>query len=134
MKVLRSILAVIAGAILGGFANGFLIKISGSIIPPPPGVDTQTEEGLKAGIHLFEPKHFLFPFLAHAIGTLLGAIIASLISKDEKGRPAYVVGALFLIGGIMMVIMIPAPIWFSAADLLLAYIPMAYLANKITKK
>lgn len=134
MKILRSILAVIAGAVIGGFANGFLIKISGSIIPPPPGVDTQTEEGLKAGIHLFEPKHFLFPFLAHAVGTLIGAIVASLISKDEKGRPAYIVGTLFLVGGIMMVAMIPAPIWFSAADLILAYIPMAYLANKITNK
>lgn len=134
MKILRTILGVLVGAFVGSMVNGFLINISGHVIPPPAGVDTQTTEGLKAGIHLFEPKHFLFPFLAHALGTLVGAIIAALISREQKARAAYIVGTLFLIGGIVMVFMVPAPVWFCVVDLLLAYIPMAYLSFKITNR
>src|SRR5690606_40560173 len=55
--------------------NMSIIMISGSIIPPPEGADTTTTEGLKAAMHLFEPKHFLLPFLAHALGTLVGAFV-----------------------------------------------------------
>lgn len=54
--------------------------VSSSIIPPPIGVDNTTVDGLKTGIHLFLPKHFLFPFLAHALGTFVGALLAALIA------------------------------------------------------
>ncbi len=129
--LLRNILSVIAGAVVGSFVNGGIIAISSSVIPPPAGVDVTTMEGLKASMHLFEPKHFLMPFLAHALGTLVGAFIAALIAVNNKVRPAIIVAVLFLIGGIMNVIMLPAPTWFSAVDLLLAYIPMGLIGARL---
>jgi hypothetical protein len=42
-----------------------------------------------------------------------------------------IVAVLFLIGGIMNVIMLPAPTWFSAVDLLLAYIPMGLIGARL---
>ena len=74
-RVSRLILAVIAGLLVGSIANMALVMLSGHVIPPPAGVDTTTAEGLKAAMPLFEPKHFLFPFLAHAIGTLVGTML-----------------------------------------------------------
>lgn len=129
--LLRNILSVIAGAVVSSFVNGGIIAISSSVIPPPAGVDVTTMEGLKASMHLFEPKHFLMPFLAHALGTLVGAFIAALIAVNNKVRPAIIVAVLFLIGGIMNVIMLPAPTWFSAVDLLLAYIPMGLIGARL---
>lgn len=82
--IVRNILAVVAGLILGGIVNMGIITISGSIIPPPEGADVTTPEGLKASIHLFEPKHFLMPFLAHAMGTFVGALVAALIAANRK--------------------------------------------------
>ncbi|MBK9254252.1 MAG: hypothetical protein IPM42_02060 [Saprospiraceae bacterium] len=35
--IVRNIVAVIAGIIIGGIVNSGIIKISGSIIPPPEG-------------------------------------------------------------------------------------------------
>ena len=67
INVIRNIAAVLLGLVVGSLTNGYLISISSKVIPPPTGVDVKTLEGLKAGIHLFEPKHFLFPFLAHAL-------------------------------------------------------------------
>ncbi len=132
--ILRNVLAVIAGILVGSLVNMLIIQISSSIIPPPLGVDVTTEEGLKAGIHLFEPKHFIMPFLAHAIGTLVGALLTVLIAANNKMRLALTIGMVFFIGGAMMVYLVPGPIWFAVADLVFAYIPMGLLAAKITTK
>lgn len=128
---LRNALAVIAGAIIGSLVNGFLINISGKVIPPPNEADVTTLEGLKASIHLFEPKHFLFPFLAHAIGTLVGAFVAAKLAATHKMRIAIGIGVLFLLGGIANCFMLPAPMWFMAVDVIAAYIPMGYLGGKL---
>ena len=132
--IVRNILAVIAGAFIGSLVNGSLIMMSGSIIPPPNGADVTTEEGLKAAMHLFEPKHFIMPFLAHAIGTLIGAVVAVSIAANNKMKMAIIVGVLFLMGGIANVLMLPAPMWFNILDLVVAYFPMAFLAGKLMIK
>lgn len=128
---MRNILAIIAGFVIGGIVNMGLIMLSGSIIPPPAGADLTTPEGIKAAASLLEPKHFIFPFLAHALGTLSGALVASWIAASHKMRLAYVIGLLTLVGGIYAAYLIPAPTWFVALDLLVAYIPMAYLGGKL---
>jgi hypothetical protein len=133
--LLKSILAVVAGIIIGGTLNMGIIMISGSVIPPPEGVDLTTMEGLKANMHLLEPKHFIMPFLAHALGTFLGALIAGLIVPAQKMKLAMIVGGWFLLGGIINILMLPSPLWFTLTDLIGAYLPMAYLGAKlITKK
>ena len=129
--IVRNILACLAGIVLGSIVNNGLIQISGTIIPPPNGADTTTIEGLKATMHLFEPQHFLMPFLAHALGTLTGATLTAFLGATHKKKLAYGIGAFFLLGGTAAVFMLPSPIWFTILDLALAYIPMAYLATKI---
>ncbi|GAB3194319.1 putative membrane protein YqgA involved in biofilm formation [Pontibacter aydingkolensis] len=129
--ILRNILAVIAGFAIGSIVNMGIISVSGSIIPPPAGADVTTMEGLQASMHLFEIKHFIFPFLAHALGTLVGAFLAAKIAATHKMKFALAVGVFFLAGGIASVFMLPSPIWYAIVDLVGAYIPMAYLAGKL---
>ncbi len=69
------------------------------------------------------------PFLAHAVGTLTGALAAYLIAATYRAQMAYVIGAVFLCGGVAASFMIPAPIWFIALDLLAACLPMAWLGH-----
>lgn len=133
-NALRNALAILAGIIIGGGLNGALIALSPSIIPLPPGVNVNDPESLSKGIHLFEPRHFVMPFLAHALGTLAGALAAYLIAATYKARMAYVIGVLFLFGGVAATFMIPAPRWFSALDILIAYLPMAWLAIQIGRR
>lgn len=130
----KNILAVVAGAIFGSAVNMGLIMVSGSIIPPPDGADITTMEGLKASMHLFQPKHFIFPFLAHALGTFAGAFLAAKIAVTNKLGIAFLIGLIFLAGGIANVFMLPSPAWFSVLDLLGAYLPMAYFAGKLATK
>ena len=130
----KNVLAVIAGIIIGSIVNMGIIMISGFIIPPPEGGDITTMEGLKSTMHLFEPKHFLFPFLAHALGTLVGAFVAAKIAATRKQLMALLIGVFFLIGGSISISMLDGPMWFNALDLLMAYIPMAYLGWMLAKK
>lgn len=131
--VLRNILAIVLGLVAGSLVNGGIIQISSSVIAPPEGVDVMTAEGLKAGLHLFEPKHFLMPFLAHALGTLFGAFVAAKICAGPKMLYAMIIGFFFLFGGISMIFMVPSPLWFSIVDLTIAYLPMAFLAARLAK-
>lgn len=131
MKLLRNVLAVILGLVIGSVVNMAIVTLGPSLIPPPAGVDVRNAESLAQGIHLFEPRHFLTPFLAHALGTLVGALVAFLVAARHKERLAWVVGAVFLCGGIAASLMIPAPAWFIALDLAVAYLPMAWLGGRI---
>ena len=132
--ILKNILAVITGVFIGMAVNMGLIMISGSIIPLPEGVDNTTSEGLKAGMHLFEVKHFIMPFLAHALGTFSGAFVAARLAASHKMKFAIAIGVFFLLGGIASVFMLPSPIWYTVLDLGLAYIPMGLLAGKLASK
>ena len=44
---------------------------------------------------------------------------------------AYAIGVFFLTGGISVTFMIAAPAWFIILDLLVAYIPMAWIGARI---
>lgn len=132
--ILKNMLAVLAGAILGSVVNMGIIMMSSSIIPPPDGADVTTVEGLKASMHLFQPKHFIMPFLAHAVGTLAGAMITAWLAASRKMMLALGIGVLFLAGGIANVLMLPSPTWFSVLDLAGAYLPMSFLGWKIVSR
>ena len=130
--IVKNILAIIAGIIVGSAVNMGLIIISGSIIPPPEGVDPADMESLKSSMHLFEAKHFIMPFLAHALGTLVGAWAAARIATNRQFTFAMIIGLFFLLGGIVNSIQIPAPSWFIGVDLIFAYLPMAWLGYKLS--
>ncbi|KAF1711132.1 hypothetical protein CSC70_04190 [Pseudoxanthomonas kalamensis DSM 18571] len=133
MSILRTVLAIIVGLLVGSAVNMGLILISGQVIPPPPGADMTTAEGIRAALPMLEPRHYLFPFLAHALGTLVGAFVAARIALRHKRVAAMIVGLLFLVGGIMAARMIPAPTWFIALDLICAYLPFAWLGQLLAR-
>lgn len=131
--IVRNILAVITGWLLGSVINMSLIKV-GHAVFPMEGVDINDMKALAAVMPTLEFKYFIFPFLAHAVGTLAGALMAGVLSATHKMKFALGIGVLFLIGGILACFLIPAPAWFIVADLALAYIPMAWIGGTIATR
>lgn len=129
--IIRNILAVVAGAIIGGVVNSGLIILSPTVIPLPDGVNPMVMEDLKANMHLFETKHFIMPFLAHALGTLVGAFITAKLAANNHMILAMIIGALFMVGGIFNIMELGGPTWFTILDLAVAYFPMAFLGWKL---
>lgn len=130
---LKSGLAVLGGIFIGAVVNFAIIFLSGFIIPPPEGVEATNVESIKANIHLYKPIHFLFPFLAHALGTLVGAVFAIKLSKNNHSKAGYIVALVFLYGGISMMNQVPGPLWFTILDFGIAYIPMAWIGSKLVR-
>jgi hypothetical protein len=131
---LRNTLVIIAAIIVGMIVNGGIVSISASIIPPPDGVDPNDMDSLKENIQLYRPKHFLMPFLAHAIGTLAGAYFAARLVTKAPAFFGFAIGVFFLLGGISMAWILPAPFWFEAVDIIFAYLPFAMVGNVLAKR
>ncbi|MCB9034550.1 MAG: hypothetical protein H6553_11985 [Chitinophagales bacterium] len=128
---LRNLLAIIIGVVVGSLVNLLIIVIGKTIIQPPEGVDVTNLASLQENIDLLENKHFIFPLLAHALGTLVGALIAVFISASSRMYVCLIVGIVFLVGGFISLANIPAPLWFTYSDIFGAYIPMAFIAYAI---
>jgi hypothetical protein len=132
--ILRNILSLIAGLVLGNIVNMSIVMIGPSLIPPPDGTDMTTVEGLKAALPLLKPQHYIMPLLAHGLGTLAGAFLTAKLAISHHKRLAIVIGIFFLVGGIAASMMIPAPTLFIVLDLAVAYLPMAYLGFLLARK
>lgn len=129
--MIRNILAVIAGFVVGSIVNMGLIHVGHAIVGLPPGAEVDTMEGVRAAMQQFTPQNFIVPFVAHAGGTLVGAFAAAIIAATHKFKIAMAIGILFLLGGIVAGIYLQAPLWYNAIDFLFAYIPMAWLGAKL---
>jgi hypothetical protein len=131
--ILKNVLAVVIGLVVGGSVNMALIVLGPHVIPPPAGVDLTNVQSLSASMHLLGPQHFVFPFLAHALGTLAGAVVCFLIAASYRSLLSYAIGAISLAGGIAAAFMIPAPIWFIILDLVVAYLPMVWIGIRVVR-
>lgn len=129
-QTLKNILALVTGWVAGSLVNMGLIK-AGHIVTPIEGIDPNDMDALAAVMPTLDFKYFVFPFLAHAAGTFAGALVAGLLAASHKMKISLGIGFLFLLGGIMMVYMLPGPVWFAITDLAVAYIPMAWLGGKL---
>lgn len=130
---LRNTIAVVVGWLLGSICNMGLVQV-GHVVFPIEGIDINDMQALGNLLPTLEYHYFLFPFLAHAIGTFVGALFAGLIAKSHKLLVCLIIGLLFFAGGIMVNTMISGPRWFTIIDLLLAYFPMAWMAYLLIRK
>ena len=126
-QIFKNIGIVILGIIIGMIVNMGLIIVGGMIVPLSENINPMNAINL-------DFKYFIFPFLAHSIGTLSGSFIVSKISKNSHIIMPLIVGLYFLSGGLYMATILPAPTWFISLDVVLCYIPMALFGWKISKQ
>jgi len=132
-SILKNILAIVIGWLTGSIVNMGLIKL-GQLVMPIDGVDPNNMEAMTEVMPTLSFEYFIFPFLAHALGTFIGALVAASITTNRKMAYAMGIGILFLLGGIMINYLLTGPTWFTVVDLLLAYIPMAWIGGKLALK
>ena len=125
-KIIKNIGIIISGIIIGMIINMGFIVIGGRIFPLTDNFDAMNAIN-------WDIKYFIFPLLAHSIGTLMGSFAVSRISKNSNIVLPILIGVWFLFGGIIMSVILPAPIWFILIDIIICYIPMSFLGWKISK-
>ena len=130
MKI-KSLFVFFIALFMGMGVNMGMIYLGSWLVPLPEGVSTSSREELKAALPLLNPQHFIFPFLAHAMGTLFSAFFVTAWSTNNQLRSSIILGGIFFLGGLATIIGMPSPLWFSAVDLILAYFPMAWAGYKM---
>lgn len=128
--ILRNIIAIIVGWIGGSTINMGLIQV-GYLFFPIEGVNINDMEAFAAVMPTLGSEHFIFPFLGHALGTLAGALIAGLVAANHKMKFSMAIGGLFLVAGIIVNYILRGPIWFAVLDVLIAYLPMAWIGGTV---
>ncbi len=122
-------MALMAGAL----ANMGIVNAGAEMWPVDPQFNLKTMAGLEAALPTYTTVQLLCPVLAHAVGTLVSALIVA-----RWGRwpvfSAYLFAGLFFLGGLQMVIALPAPLWMETLDLTVAYFPMAWLALRAQRR
>lgn len=124
--MLRNTLAIVVGIIACMVTNMATITIGRKLFP--------FELDLNNMQDLTEVAPFVTPFLAHALGSLVGAVVGAKIATGQKLFAAMFIAVFHLTGGISMVVMYPAPTWFSTLDLVVAYLPMGYIGWKMASR
>lgn len=130
-NLFRNVLAFVVGLAVGMLANMGFVTLGPQVFPPPAGVNMADAKSLAESVHLLEPRHFVFPFLAHAFGTFAGGLVAYAMAASYRAAFPWAIGAFFFAGGIGAAFMIDAPKWFVALDLVAAYLPLAWLATNV---
>jgi hypothetical protein len=122
---------------IGGAVAGFIIAvllvqgaeaIVHALYPFPPGMNPHDMNDIKKFVSTLPVLALLLVLGGWLIGTFLGTYAAARIGRSAV--PGYVLGGLLLCAGIANSIIIPQPVWFSAASFVI-YIGMTLVGARL---
>ncbi|MCI5056009.1 MAG: hypothetical protein MRY83_07860 [Flavobacteriales bacterium] len=129
----KSIFAIVGGLVSASIGIMIVQGIGHYFYPIPEGIDPQDTEQLKAYIKTAPLGVFWFLILSFAVGSLIGGLVCSIIDRNNKFRNGFIVGFFLTIAGIVQLISIPHPFWFSILSECL-YIPFALIGIFLIKR
>jgi hypothetical protein len=71
---------------------------------------------------------------ASPVATFVGAFVAAILAASRKRILALLVCSFFLLGALANSLVIPSPQWYLFTDLLLAFLPMGWLAGRLADR
>jgi len=124
--MIRKILAVLMAVIAGSVFNMAIVTLSHTVYPLPEGMDPNDFDAFRAHVEAngIPTGAMLIVLVAHAGGSFVSGLLCGLIARRTWYAAAVALGLLGMCGGIVMLLMLPSPIWFSVADVVL-YVPAA---------
>lgn len=121
---MKSLIAVVAGVIVGG-AVVFLVEALGSsLLSALTGIEPITAQGAAALATVRPTESLLVVVLAYVLGPMSGGYIAARLAPVKRYVHAIAVGAVQLIFGVITLALFPHPEWFWIATLVV-FIPAA---------
>lgn len=119
--MLRSIVAVVVGVIVGGAMVALLEWAGHQVFPLPAGLDVANTDAI-AAYWQQTPGALWFVLLAWFFGTLDGAMLAAWLAPSHPWRHAVLVAAILALAALATLLLLPHPLWFVLSA------PAVYLA------
>ena len=114
---MRGVLGVIVGLVVAFVCVQAAEMITHQLYPFPPGSDMHDMATIKKFVATLPMTALVLVLGGWLVGTLLGTFVAAKIGRSRV--PAYVLGVLLLCGGIANSFVIPQPVWFTAASIVI---------------
>lgn len=119
---MKRVLAVLAGLVVGVLVI-FLSQAVGMLIyPPPANFDPNNKEQLKELMANAPAMSLVLVLIGYFLGAFVGGLIATHLVKASSWMPALIVGAVLTVLGLINLIAIPHPIWFTISGLIIYFI------------
>lgn len=128
--VLRSVLAVIVGVVAGGVLISRVEMLNSRFYPMPAGLNPNDSTAMASYIRDLPAAAFGGVLAGWAIGTFCGAWIAAQIARRKPIVHGAVIGAVFLILGIVNMVMLPHPIWVWVCSIII-FIGCGYAGGRL---
>lgn len=129
-RAVMNILAVAVGAVIAGLVVMLVQSIGHQVYGAVSEADMQDPEAMAELVASMPAGALWFVVASYAAGSFVGGLVAAFIGRSVQLRLALMVGVLFLIAGIMNLVAIPHPLWFSIVSLLV-FLPAAWLGGRI---
>lgn len=129
--LLKRIIALVVGVVVGGLVVGGAEALGHSIYPPPPDINVKDPEDLKGLMEVVPIQAKIMVVVAWFLGAFVGAWTAIRIGGENV--LGLWVGAIFAGLSIMTVMSIPHPLWMTACAIVLPFVA-AWLAIKVSKR
>lgn len=133
MKVLRGILAVVVGVVVASVVMMCVEFANGHYIYPELGRAAQglaDREAIRALMASAPVGAFLVVLVGWLLGSVAGGYVAAKITAVAPIRHALIVGVLLTLFGVVNNLMLPPPLWFWIAGLVVC-LPSAYFGGKV---
>jgi len=127
---MKRILAVFTGVVAGSLVMVIVETLGHKIYPVAMNLESTTKEAKAEYMKSLPLSAMLMIILAWAIGAFVSGIVATLVGKDATSFTALRSGGVLFALAIFNMIVIPHPIWFWIAGLLV-FIPFSWLGYKI---
>lgn len=128
----RSILAVLAGIILGAVMV-YVVQLAGhQIFPPPEGMDPSNPESIKQYMSQIPTLALVWILLSYALGSLAGGGVAAAIAPKAHLTHALIVGGVQTCFGIANYLMITHPLWMMVVGTPI-FLVFAFLGGKLAR-
>jgi len=131
--MVRSIVAVLVGLVIGTVVIFGLESVGHLIYPPPEGVHGNDPEEVKKVIANMPVAVFLFVLLSWAAGNCVGGFLAAWVARRSQAVHALLIGVCFQASGIILMLTLPHPVWFWVASFLVS-LPPAYLGSRLAPR
>lgn len=111
--MMRSLITVIVGVLLGRITTGLVGMAGHALYPPPAGLELEgTGEAWNQFLASAPMGMFLALLAAGAAGAFVGGLVAALLSERRRVLHALAVGALQTTFAVIQFQMVPHPFWF----------------------
>ena len=131
--MVRNVIAVIVSLVVAFLIIMSIQMINFVLFPIPDSIDQNNMEQMKEYVQGLPSLAYFVVIISYFVGALIAALVACKIADSHFRKIAIGIGVFLTLMGIINLIRIPHPLWFSIVTVLL-YVPAALLGYRLSGK